>query len=193
MASFRIISDDNKVVGVINDGTFERLAVHAITDQKKGKYISVKLDQDISGGGHEMNVDGSSTPINFIAQPPSGKKWYIARMMLTLEDMAISHTKFGGLTPLTNGVDIKVTESGVERPLAEHLIKTNSAFYQLAYDVVISSAITDILSMRWTFTKGGTFLELLNSTSDNFKVVINDNLTGLSSFQVLIQGYEVNE
>lgn len=157
----------------------------------KGKYISEKVK---NSGSSDMDVDGSVTPVEFMAGPGTGKKWYIARMILTIEDESINHIKFGGLAiPLTNGVDIKITEDGVERTLAEGLIKTNHEFYQLAYDVTIKSATTDILAMRWTFTKGGTFLRFKNSTSDKFSIIINDDLSALQAFQVIIQGYEVDE
>lgn len=173
-----------------------RLKVDALLSENdtqlyKGKYISVKIK---NAGSPDMNIDGSSTPVAFTAGPGSGKKWYVTRMLLTIEDENISHTKFGGIAGgLTNGVDIKITENGTERDLATSIIKTNTAFYQLCYDINIESAVTDILAMRWTFLKGGTSLQFKNTTSDNLKIIINDNLTSLISFQAIIQGYEVDE
>lgn len=176
-------------VNVENDITVGSL----VDEPYKGKYFSEKLTYNNSP---DMNVDGSGSGNSkeFTAGPPSGKKWYVARMILTMEDENINHTKFGGLAlPLDNGIDIKITENGDERTIASGLIKTNHEFYQLCYDVTIKSATTDILAMRWTFTKAGTFLRFKNSLNDNFSITINDDISSINAFQVVLQGYEVDE
>lgn len=176
-------------VNVENDITVGSL----VDEPYKGKYISKKLEYN---GSPDMTIDGSGSGsfVEFIAAPGTGKKWYVSRMILTMEDENINHTKFAGLpSPLENGIDIKITEDGEERTLAAGLIKTNHEFYQLCYDVTIKSSVTDILAMRWTFAKGGTFLRFKNSTNDKFSVIINDDLSSINAFQVIIQGYEVDE
>jgi len=140
-----------------------------------------------------MDVDGSVTPQNFYRTPPSGKKWFIAEVRITIEGSSINHTKFGSIAALTNGILFKVTEGGVERDFYEHAIKTNGTFRHVATDVKIDSSTTDMLSVTLDFRGMGTTLLLKNSTSDNFKIVVQDDLTGIDFMEATIFGYEVDE
>ncbi len=155
-----------------------------------GKFFNIHLK---NAGSFDMNVNGSVTPVDFLFEPPPNKHVFIARLIIMIEDNNINFNKFGGISALTNGFFIKVTEDGGERDLHDSIIKKNSDFHMLAYDVSIDSAVTDLLSVRWTFAKAGTFLHLHNDTLDNFKVTIADNLTGLIKFHMTVQGFEVDE
>ena len=181
-----------KSVTVTTDGSFERLDVSTsdVTDPRKGSFINQPLE---NGGSSEINVDGSVTPVSFIAEPNTNKNLIVYRLLLVMEDASMSWTKFGGLTALTNGVDIKVTEDGTERDIVTDPIKTNRDFVWNAYDVEIDNATTSVLRMRWTFQRAGTVLTLKDAQSDNIKIVVNDDLTGISYFKATAQGYEVAE
>ncbi len=155
-----------------------------------GKFFNVHLKNIAS---FDMNVNGSVTPVDFLFEPPPDKHIFISRLIIMIEDNNINFNKFGGISALTNGFFIKVTENGIERNLHDNIIKKNSHFHMLAYDVSIDSSTTDLLSVRWSFSKSGTYLHLHASTLDNFKVIVADNLTGLTTFHMAIQGFEVDE
>ncbi len=184
----------NAVNVVLIDGEY-RLSTDSIINPFPGISFNSFLAIDVSGGSTDMNVDGSSTPVTFIAQPPTGKIWYIHTIDVVLEDTAMSFAKFGGIAiPLTNGVDFKVKQNGAsEITLAN--IKRNGDFYTFANDAFIeSSTTTDILVAHVrTKVNTGTTFKLTDSNSEFFKAVVNDNLTNINKFQVLIRGYEVNE
>ena len=161
-----------------------------ITDPKKGNFINQALE---NSGSDEMNVDGSVTPVHFTASPSTGKNLVIYRLILAMEDSSMSWTKFAGRSALPNGVLIKVTEDGSERSIVTDPIKTNRDFVWNAYDVNIQSSTTSVLSMRWTFAKAGTVLVLKDAYLDNFKITVQDDLSGVSYIKATVQGYEVDE
>ena len=145
-----------------------------------------------NGGSPDLNVDGSITPVDFTIAPPSGKIWYVHNISLVIEDNAINFTKFGGLLALTNGVDFKVKQNGSsEESLAN--IKNNGEFYTFANQVLLESSAIDILVIQVnTKINTGTTFKLINSAGDNFKVIINDDLTSINKFQIVVRGYEVD-
>lgn len=179
-------------VTTTTDALKERLDVSNvdITDPKKGNFTNIPLN---NGGSDELNVNGSVTPVDFTAEPPSGKNMIVYRLLLVMEDNSMSWTKFAGRSALANGVVIYVTEDGVERNIVTDPIKTNRDYVWNCYDVEIDPATTAILRMRWTFSRAGTVLVLKDADSDNFRIAINDDLSGISYFKATIQGYEVDE
>lgn len=166
------------------------VSVVDITDPKKGNFTNIPLTYS---GSDELNVDGSSTPVNFTAEPPAGKNMIVYRLLLVMEDASMSWVKFAGRSALANGVIIYVTEDGVERNIVTDPIKTNRDYVWNCYDVEIDNATTAILRMRWTFSRAGTVLVLKDAESDNFRIAVNDDLTSVSYFKATIQGYEVDE
>lgn len=157
---------------------------------RHGKYFSKHL---INGSDGNMNIDGSVTPVDFTLSPPSGKKYIISLVMLVMEDGLMTYNTFGGITALINGVRFRVTESGIQRDLLDYTIKDNFDFYELSASAGMETRNTDVLICSWKFIRAGTVLELKNLTSDNFKVTIQDDLTDISKFVCILQGYEVDE
>ena len=190
-----LYDENGNEVAIILDGTVYRIAVDAnitknTTNPKVGKFISAPV---LNGGSPDMNVNGSITPMIFSLTPPINKKWVIHRLLLLIEDNAMSWNKFGGISPLTNGVKIDYDDNAIQTDISHTNIKKNRDFVIESYDTNIKSESTDLLSMRWTFKKSGTPLVMLGSTNDEFRFTINDNLTGLIYFHAIIQGYEVDE
>ena len=185
-------TDSAKKVTTTTAGAKELLDVNAAFSENPhpGRLVLVFLE---NGGSSDMVVDGSSTPVDFIGSPPTGKKWFIKSIHIIIEDSNINFSKFGGVGSLTNGVDFFVTEDGQsERALAS--IKRNGQFYSFANDVEIQSAATDILIARINLgVNAGTTFSLTNSNAEQLKATVNDDLTGLDVFNILMQGFEVDE
>lgn len=170
----------------------QNLEVVIMAEPRPGLAVAELLKE--SGGSLDLNVDGSVTPVTFSASPPTGKKWFIHSITLIMEDASINFTKFGGIPGgITNGIDIKVKEGG----LAERLLgnfKTNGDLHIFSVSVRIDSAATDLLTLQTNIKiSSGTTFELKNASSDVFKVIVNDNLTTINRFNVLIKGFEVAE
>lgn len=187
-----LIAEDNRVISVTNDGEKRRLDVSTFdnTDPKKGNFTNLALT---NSGSSDLNIDGSGSPVSFIAEPSDNKNFILFRLILVMEGANMSWKKYGGISALTNGVLIKVTEDGVERELTIDPIKRNRDFIWYAYDISLDSAVTNVLRMRWTFARSGTVFTLKDNTSDNFKIIIQDDLTGIDYFKAIVQGYEIDE
>lgn len=149
--------------------------------------VSVDLVND--AGSRNMAVDGSVTPVSFKAVPPEGKKWRINRVLVYMEGAnPFSAEKFGDLPSLANGTTnnlngVKVTSW-----------KTNRDFALEMYDLnTIKSLGKDDRSFsgRWSFDKAFGKPVLIDSSSTGVELIVNDNLSGLTSFYVKAQGQEV--
>lgn len=147
----------------------------------------------LNGSSHEMAVDGSVTPVELIASPPSGKIWYIHSVTIVIEDGAMNFNKYGGLSALTNGVDFLLKSNGIaERNIAN--VARNGDYYQFVDQLIFDSSTTDILVGKILLPLNyGTTHKLTYSNTEYIKTVVNDNLTGLSTHYVVIRGYEVDE
>lgn len=147
-----------------------------------------------NGSSSDMNVDGSSTPVEFTISPPSGKIWYVRTISIVIEDDNINFTKFGGIAgSLTNGVDFKVKQNGLAEVLLAN-VKRNAEFASFTDELDITSASSDILIAHLKLRQNsGTSFKLVNSNSDYIKAVVNDDLDSLTGFKILIKGYEVDE
>ena len=146
----------------------------------------------MNGSSIDLNVDGSVTPVDFTVEAPSGKIWYIHRVTILIEDIGTSFARFGGITSLTNGVDFKISQNGLSEELLGN-IKKNSEFYLFSKNIISESSTTDLLVIHIDIKELSGSVFILNETlNDIFTVTINDNLTGLNTFRVLLNGYEVN-
>jgi hypothetical protein len=147
-------------------------------------------------GSHEMNVDGSTTPVNFLLQPGAGEFYSVHRMLVTVRDgkTGWAPSTFGGLALLTNGVQLAFESSdGVTEYLdltEGEPIKDNAGWGGLAYDVDVKDyggGGTDVaLLSRLSFDKFGGPITI--SDSDRFRVTVSDDLTGLVSFHIVLEG-----
>jgi len=136
-----------------------------------------------------MAVDGS-TPISFVVHPPAGMIWQITRLILTITDgAAMDDGKFGSLSPLANGVLIRAHRGGLLATGTSWV--TNGDIATDMYDVTYTDkapAGENGLRGRWTLTKLGAILELNGDDNDSIEVMIQDNLSTLTSFTMKAQG-----
>lgn len=191
-----IVDKTNQYDAHVTDGNRLKVETSIIDDQqiiinpRPGKGFRQYL---LNGSSYSMNVDGSSTPVTFQNAPASGKIWYISSISIILEDSSMNFEKFGGISSLTNGVDWYAKENnGSEELLAN--IKRNGDYYGFATDIIFDSASTDIMVISINLFKSeGTMFKLIGSNSDYIKAIINDNLTSIQRFNVIIRGYEVDE
>ena len=146
-----------------------------------------------SAGSVEMNVDGSSTAVDFDYGAPKDKKATITRMLGVVVDGAMTWIKFGGLSALGSGLTIKVFEKNgttiVHDMLGGETVKDNADWANhVGPDGPLALAAgDDAMPVRWTFKKAVHPLELANQRI--LRVTVQDNLAGLTKFRLSIQGY----
>lgn len=151
----------------------------------------------ITYGTYNMNVDGSSTPVSFkIPVTYISAVYDMTRVLGVIrDDSAMDDGKFGGITQLTNGVVLRHVENGVIHNIFN--VKNNG---ELALRMFDANYIDSTLGpsgqygyrFRRTFagqhTNGVTKRLLENGY---LEVLIQDDLTGLITFNMVGQGHVV--
>ena len=145
-------------------------------------------------GTTNSNVDGSGTPVDFKIVCPGGERYFLTRMMFALTDTSagVVSTNYGGLSALSNGLDIGVF--GDDDVLISSLLgglplKTNTDWLRVCFDFESFDFGSNIgLGARWTFTKDfGRPIVL--ETGQYLAVTVNDDLEGLLTHYFSIRGY----
>jgi len=126
---------------------------------------------------------------------------HIMRIMIIIADSAASHKAFGNVSVLGTGWDLKVSEGGTETYLIEKaktggqvIMKAgmaggfgNTATSWEMTDWDAAGDATIIYMPIGEFIPGG--IRLGRGTTDRIISVVNDNLTGLTLFNVRCVGY----
>lgn len=99
--------------------------------------------------------------------------------------------KFGGISKLTYGLQGRVLSSGAYISYTNW--KSNGDMARDMYDVVFdarSGGGGDFgTTARFTFQNLGTALELNGDNGDELQFLIQDDLTGLDTFELGVQGH----
>jgi len=143
-----------------------------------------------------MNVNGSVTPQKFYFQPSASRVCELHRMLIEVDDNAAAGVdEFGAAMALTNGVLIRVIDSG-ENVILDLLdgeaIKSNGDWAKHCYDaqnIGINLSGDDIWTVRWSFDRAGQPLWFPVGHDYRLEVVIQDDLTSLVDFHIMVQGY----
>ena len=146
-------------------------------------------------GNKNMNVDGSVTPRLFSlrADPSLQLTVDVTRIIIHITDQtAMDDAKFGGLTALTNGVVLR-RKDGYYFNIFN--VKSNGEIGELAFDKVYDDKAPAGFygfSSRLTFAgqnKVGVTIRL--GPDDDLQVIIQDDLTGLDTFRIMVEGHIV--
>lgn len=141
-----------------------------------------------------MAVSGNLTnPQIFEIDPPIGTVWQITRILpVIVDNITPDDGRFGGIPSLTNGVSIRaVTEAG--RTVVFGNWKNNGDMKADMYDVTYSDkapAGDYGVNGRWTFTNSQVVAEIDGDADpvQSMQVLIQDDLTDLTSFRLRAQG-----
>lgn len=151
--------------------------------------------ESVHNGDFNLNVNGDVTPVAFHISPPNNTEWDVVRMIIQIEDgTAMDSSKFGGLPALTKGVIMR-KKDGTYYNLFN--AKSNSDFavhaYDISYDDKAPAGVFGVRTRR-TFggqSKNGVVVRLDGSAGDEFQAIIQDDLTGLTKFHLVVQGHIV--
>ena len=152
-----------------------------------------------TAGSKDMNVDGSSTPVDFFAKATPGHvKWITGfRVILNgtyLELETADFRRFGAAATapgLTNGLLLDSHQGGVVTDFFEEPIQNVGQFMDYSDNftnlVNAISSQSDYLSFNFWLD---TPLVLPDGSEDHLHLTVRDDLTALDSFQVAIRGYQ---
>jgi hypothetical protein len=144
----------------------------------------------------EMAVNGSVTPQIYTVRAGTNPI-DITRLLITMLDTtAMDDGRFAGQGALTRGLVFRKWKSNTDQKTI-FCFKTNGEIRQFCYDVnYLSSAPAgeNGLGARITFggpSKHGVTLRVENS--EVLQIVVQDNLTGLTSLKIAAEGHEVTD
>jgi len=166
------------------------------------RYLSGKLGTTgLDSGTVNQNVDGSVTPVVFFAEASPDFDMFIMLITIFLGDSGTSLDKFGGLSALSTGWDLFLTESGITTNIVLKAITGGDIIRQTGIIEMYGNAVdvnkmtdynvgldanTAILPLDRMIPGG---FRLGRGMLDRITARVNDNLTGLSDLDVRIFGY----
>lgn len=161
-------------------------------------YKSFTVD-GAEGGGIDMNINGSSTPVSFRYVVPAGKVAFPHRVVFALGDQNIEYMNFAGLgAQLTNGIEIRLLDTD-DTVLTDFTngtpITATREFVMLAGgDVnVLQTGVgqdPDFVAIRWTLSKAG-YVPYLKA-GQSFEILIQDDLLLVENLRAFVQGRVVS-
>lgn len=161
------------------------------SDRTPGEFVYSFMSAD---GSISLNTDGSTSAVTFSYIVPSIRSAHISRMNMLLLDQNQRPSLFGAQTALTNGCRLITIASGVG-PAEEtfdfcdgRTIKANIDFAFLAGidNETDTAPADDARYIRWTIEKAGH--PLLLRGGEGIAMVIQDDLSSMDDFRILVQG-----
>lgn len=156
-------------------------------------------------GATNMNVDGSSTNVDYYIEASPSQDIYINSLSIRIGDSGSpTLNKFGALSELTNGVEWKWVSSDLGTEILHEGLKTNLEFIRTghkthaigtgteAYLADVSGGASEkaylpIIDISEQFGKPWG-IRLRKGTNDRMVFVIRDDLTGLINFDCIAYG-----
>ena len=147
----------------------------------------------------DMAKDGSISDLIYDFQPQQIGKWDIVRAIgVIVHTTAGDDSKFGNLAALTNGVFYRAFNGDLSVFINLFNVQVNGGYRLRMYDVLYSDKAGPGLfstSFRRTFggqDKTGVVIRMNAEQADQVQAIIRDDLSGLTSFQMVIQGHQVD-
>ena len=151
----------------------------------------------VAVGTDNMNVDGSSTSQTFSLRPALPVECTcnidITRIIFILETVTTpTFPEFGDIVSLARGIVIR-KKDGVYQNLMN--IKSNADLAKIGFDMELLSATgvgVNGVKARITFAgqdKMGVAVRI--GATEDLEMIIQDNLTGITSFKVIAEGHIV--
>lgn len=191
-------------------GRWMQSEILVVVDNTGGNYtvtVDSPADYAFTVVGHEtcaisedsLNVNGSVTSVHYYISPPAGTVWDITRVIFSMgDDTAGDEADFGGIADgLTNGIVLRKTDGDYNNIFNA---KTNGDFGIRNFDFEYTAATVPQgiygFKSRRTFAgqnKNGVTIRLDGDTGDKIEVIVQDDLTSLAEFKVVVQGHVVTD
>lgn len=164
------------------------MSFHLLDAAPPENFITWDLE---NGSDHDMNVDGSTTPVEFYFECPDNEISVLCCCNVLILDNTVKIDKFGGLDALANGLLIRVVDSDhatVKHDYTSHPITMNAEWVRMAGDHVNIQvgAGVDMCAVGWEIAEHGRPLRL--KPGQRLVATVQDNLTGLVLFHMTVQG-----
>lgn len=173
---------DNTAIG----NTADRIKVDSDTNPTPDVNITYQVNSLLNGAVANMAVNGSVTPQNFSWTPGgSDDIWYVEAVsfLIFASSGTLTVNGFGtGASPLTNGLDLHITQLGTDRVAAS--LKTNADLTLTFKDHPLQTATTGLFGSTAVFLGEIVFhqpLVLRQANADTIFLRVRDNLSGIAN------------
>lgn len=188
-------SDGTTIADVVTIDTKKRLLVDATIG---GVDVTGVLDEfALDGGGNkDLAIDGAGTPVEFTidANAGGGADKIIKSLKLYGDDVNIKvgESNFlGNTNALTNGILIEVTKNTVTNQF-RNIMSTNDFLARMSSSPeksrIIGQSGGDFIEAVFDFADRNSQLRLVAGTTDQIKITIRDDLTGVSDLFFFAEG-----
>jgi hypothetical protein len=137
-------------------------------------------------------IGSLATPQEYFVQPPVGEVWYITRLLFSMTHATAGDLgKFGGIAALTNGILLRAKNNGQYGTFTNWKSNSDikSDMFDVEFDARSGGAGVFGTSGRGSFYRTGAVVRLDGSTSDRIELYNQDDLSGLVSFTMKMQGH----
>jgi len=154
-----------------------------------------EIGDDVGAVTTNMAVAGTlANPIAFELRPDADQNWHLVRFLIGMAHAGVPDDgKFGGIAGLTNGVVMRGYDAENDQYRTFTLWKTNGDIKMDMYDVDYSEkapAGENGTSSRGSLKLGtGAVANLNGVNGDYLELLIQDDLTDLTTFRVKGQGH----
>lgn len=159
--------------------------------------INRPLDSAMSIGDDMVEIDISlnkagtlAAPISHKVMPPSDERWQMTRLLVTmLDSSAMDDGRFGGASPLTNGLILRISRAGIVSTVTVWFTNQDlkNDMFNVEYDPKAPAGFYG-LSGRWTLIAAEFVADLDGATGDYIEILNQDDLTVLDDFKIKAQG-----
>lgn len=144
---------------------------------------------------NNLNVDGGTTAVSAVFKPRPGVAWDIYSVNSTLlSSTAMDDSTFGGITALTKGIVFRKVSTESGRSIFN--VKSNSDFSiqgAIEYSDKAPSGFYGLKFHKNFKEENGVAIRLDGDKNEMLELIIQDNLSSLTSFKVLIKGHVVED
>jgi hypothetical protein len=155
-----------------------------------------------SSGSKDINVDGSTTSAEFVVQAEEGVTKWITGFRIIMEGTNLEietndFRRFGNATlantPLPNGLEIFVIQSGIQVDISVDPIGVIGDFLNYSDDFInLVNAVgtqEDYLQFQFAFDQP---VVLPDGSEDRIVIEVNDDLTPIDAMFAIARGYKEN-
>ena len=192
-------ADENVFADVKTDSNGnERLFVNAsiVSGGPDGLVTLPKITYLLDGSTKNMNVDGSVTPVVYEFAPSGTDIFFINGVSILILDPGKTEAdKFGSITALTNGLQLKVKTNGGTETEITNIQDNTDLTLTFNSDITLSNGAGD----NWLNDKDwfkGTYqldpiVQIDANQGDTIKIIVRDDLTEVKILRVLVHAWKV--
>jgi len=142
-----------------------------------------------NGASTAMNVNGSTTPVNFFyTNISTTQDMYITDISIVGNDAGISYGKFFGRNLLTNGMQYQIKNDALVSPITLFNFKQNEELIGVSSSYKLDASMGNPQNASF-FLSYSQPIKLAKNNNEYVKFIVRDNISAMAYLRVMIKGY----